>query len=196
MAERVKMDRRVRRTRELLRTALTTLIQERGYDRITVQDILDEADIGRSTFYAHFRDKDDLLRSGFQDLRSMLTAENHQREGRGARAEFLHPVLGVIEHVGENRDIWKSLAGKGGADLVLRILRDNVVALLRDHFVAAFPSSGNDPRRLELAVQHVASALMGVMTWWLEDDVPVPAEEIYEDFRMLALKGVRPFMNA
>src|SRR4051812_15011818 len=65
-------DRRVRRTRRNLTDALIGLILERGYEAITVQDILDRADIGRSTFYAHFRDKDALLLSCFDDLREDL----------------------------------------------------------------------------------------------------------------------------
>src|SRR5689334_24059575 len=63
-------DRRVRRTRRLLREALLALVAEKGYDRVTVQDVLDRADVGRATFYAHFRDKDDLLVSGFDELRA------------------------------------------------------------------------------------------------------------------------------
>src|SRR6202012_5392571 len=62
------MDRRVRRTRDLLHRALLDLIAEKGYPHITVQDILDRADVGRSTFYTHYRDKEDLLRSGIADF--------------------------------------------------------------------------------------------------------------------------------
>ncbi len=85
-------DRRVRRTRELLRSALLSLIQEKGYDRITVQDILDRADIGRSTFYAHYRDKDDLFRAGFEDIRAALAAERDAAEqGTGRRPSSSSP---------------------------------------------------------------------------------------------------------
>src|ERR1700754_1124415 len=65
-------DRRVRRTRRLLREALIALVAERGYERVTVQDVLDRADVGRSTFYAHFRDKEALFASCFDDLRADL----------------------------------------------------------------------------------------------------------------------------
>jgi hypothetical protein len=81
-------DRRVRRTRE--RSALLSLIQEKGYDRIKVQDILDRADVGRSTFYAHYRDKDDLLQSGFEDVRAALAAEM-QPEASASRGRCSNP---------------------------------------------------------------------------------------------------------
>src|SRR5690242_15633867 len=68
----VQTDRRVRRTRRALQNALVGLIAERGYPRTTVQDVLDRADVGRSTFYAHFRDKDALFASCFDDLRTDL----------------------------------------------------------------------------------------------------------------------------
>jgi AcrR family transcriptional regulator len=61
-------DRRVQRTRRLLHKAFMSLILEKKYESITVQEILDRADVGRSTFYMHFRDKDELLVSGFQYL--------------------------------------------------------------------------------------------------------------------------------
>jgi AcrR family transcriptional regulator len=83
-------DRRVRRTRELLRSALLSLIQEKGYERITVRDILDRADVGRSTFYAHYRDKDELLQSGFEDVRSALAAEM-QPEASRSKARSWNP---------------------------------------------------------------------------------------------------------
>jgi AcrR family transcriptional regulator len=194
VTDRVKTDRRVRRTQELLRTALITLIQQRGYERITVQDIIDEADVGRSTFYAHYRDKDDLLRSGFEDLRSVLSASAAQPPG--GKAEFLHPLRGVLQHVEENRHVWKSLAGKSGAELILHILRDIAVDLLRDHLAATFPRSADDPERFESAVQYVASGFMGLTTWWLENDVPASAEEIYATFRLLTTKSVKAFLSS
>jgi AcrR family transcriptional regulator len=61
-------DRRVARTRRLLRDALHSLIREKNYDEIVVKEIIDRADVGRSAFYTHFRDKDDLLASSIEDL--------------------------------------------------------------------------------------------------------------------------------
>ncbi|MEJ2354006.1 MAG: TetR/AcrR family transcriptional regulator, partial [Anaerolineales bacterium] len=63
-----RVDRRVQRTRQLLNDALMSLIVEKGYDSITVQNIIDRANLGRSTFYAHYQDKDDLLLSGIEDV--------------------------------------------------------------------------------------------------------------------------------
>src|SRR4029453_6969780 len=106
-----RTDRRVRRTRELLRRALLSLVQEQGYERITVQDILDRADVGRSTFYAHYRDKDDLLLSGFEDIRAALATEREEAEhGAGAKRELLQPLLIVFRHVEAHRHFWQPLA--------------------------------------------------------------------------------------
>jgi AcrR family transcriptional regulator len=190
-------DRRVRRTRELLRSALFSLILERGYERISVQDILDRADVGRSTFYALYRDKDDLLRSGFEDLRSALATET-AGDGNAAhgKTEFLQPVLAVLQHVEAHRHLWKPLAAKGGANLVIRILRENLSDLVRQHFRSQLPGWKGDQTQLEAAVQFVVSALIGVITWWLDDDVPYSAEEIYLIFRRLTTQGVKRFLGA
>src|SRR4029453_18388205 len=91
-----RTDRRGRRTRELLRRALLSLVQEQGYERITVQDILDRADVGRSTFYAHYRDKDDLLLSGFEDIRSALAAERAAAAETAGGTSPLLPPLPVL----------------------------------------------------------------------------------------------------
>ena len=64
-----KQDRRVQRTRQQPRGALLSLIQERGFEALSVQDIIDRANVGRVTFYAHFDNKEDLLVSGFDELR-------------------------------------------------------------------------------------------------------------------------------
>jgi AcrR family transcriptional regulator len=189
-------DRRVRRTRELLRRALLSLIQEKGYDRITVQDILERADIGRSTFYAHYRDKDDLLRAGFEDIRAALATEHDAAEkGTGTKVEFLQPMLAVFRHVGAHRHFWGALSRKGGADLVTRILRESVSDLAREHLRSQFPDATPNQMQLEAAIQFVTGACMGLLLWWLEDDaVPYSAEEIHSIFRRLTTQGVMRFL--
>ena len=63
-------DRRIQRTRQSLQNALSDLILEKGYEKVTVQDVIDRANVGRSTFYAHFENLDQLLLSGFEPLRA------------------------------------------------------------------------------------------------------------------------------
>lgn len=190
-------DRRVRRTRELLRGALLALIQEKGYDRITVQDILDRADVGRSTFYAHYRDKDELLLSGFEDVRAALDAERDAAEiGTDKTTEFLRPMLAVFQHVEGHRQFWGAMTRKGGADLITRALRESVTELVREHFRSQFAEAKGDQVQLEAAMQFVVGACMGILIWWLDNDVPYSAEEIHSIFRRLANQGVRRFLAA
>lgn len=192
------VDRRVRRTRELLRGALLSLVQEKGYERITVQDILDRADIGRSTFYAHYRDKDELLLAGFEDIRSALAAEREAAEqGTGARGAFLQPLLAVFRHVGQHRHLWEALSRKGGSEIVTRILHGSVADLVREHFRSQFPKAKRDDPNLEAAMRFVAGACMELLMWWLQnEDVTYSAEEIHSIFRRLATQGVERFLAA
>jgi AcrR family transcriptional regulator len=198
MADSTTTDRRVRRTRELLRQALLALIQEKGYDKITVQDLLDRADIGRSTFYAHYRDKDDLLRAGFEDIRAALAAELAAAERpTGAKVDFLQPLLVVFRHVEAHRRFWASMSRNGGADLVARILRDCVSDLLQAHLRSRFPEATSDDAHLEAAMRFLTGACMSLLIWWLDDEeLTYSAEEIHAIFRRLATQGARRFLTA
>jgi AcrR family transcriptional regulator len=177
--------------------ALFSLIQEQGNDRITVQDLIDRADIGRSTFYAHYRDQHDLLLSGFEDIRSALTAERAAAEqAAGATGQFLQPRLVVFRHVEGHRHVWQPLGRKGGAEVVTRIMRDHVTDLVREHLRSQFLGLGRNQPQLEAAVQVVASACTWLLIWWLDNDVPYSAEEFYAIFRRLTTQGVRRFLTA
>ena len=193
----VKIDRRVRRTRELLRSALLSLIEEKGYERVTVQDILDRADVGRSTFYAHFTDKDDLLRAGFEEFRASALAEMRVTPA-GGKVDFLEPMLAVFRHVEEHRHRWKPLARKGGVDLVVSLLRESVTDLVREHLRSQLPDMRARQRQLELeaAIQFVVGSSMGLITWWLDADIACSADDLHSIFRGLAVQGVRRFLVA
>src|SRR5690349_1471235 len=93
----IKTDRRSQRTQQLLSTALVELMQQKRYDAITVQDIIDHANVGRSTFYAHYLDKDDLLVSDFTRVLDALRDHMHQQEPNGQGK--LPSLARFFEHV-------------------------------------------------------------------------------------------------
>lgn len=179
-------DRRVRRTRNLLQRALTSLILEKEYDRITVQDILDRADIGRSTFYAHYRGKDELLLSGLDGFRAAVAdALTSTLNADGARV----PMLALFQHVDANRGIYRATVGSRAAELGLRAVRRLLTELITEHLqdqVAVV----RDESRLATAVAFLVSGLIGLLTWWLDTEAALSAEEMYERFRRLSGGGL------
>lgn len=188
-------DRRVRRTRELLRNAFVSLVHEKGYDRVTVQDILDRADVGRSTFYAHYRDKEDLLRSGFEDVHAALAAEKEAAERQtGEGTPFLEPLVAVFRHVERYRESWGPDPGKGNHQVIVSILQEGIDDLVRAHFRSQFPDADLDRPEPAAAMRFVASACMGVLVWWLDDDVAWSAEEVHAAFRRMATPCVQRYV--
>ena len=183
-------DRRVRRSRDLLFQALIALILEKGYDRITVQDILDRADVGRSTFYEHYRSKDDLLLSGSEMLRSMVDEAMSTAPGTGASTPVLRAAQRVFKQVGdaEHRLLYRALLGTRGGELATRRLRTVVAASLVEHLQSRGPVE--DTRRLEAVGVFAANGLVGLLTWWLDSRVPLSADQMYAIFERLAEPGI------
>jgi AcrR family transcriptional regulator len=128
------MDRRVERTQQLIRQALLSLIQEKGFEALTVQEIIDRANVGRATFYAHFDNKDDLLVSGFEELRASLKARQRDAFARGRTTE--ERVFAFSEemfaHANEYRDVFRAMVGKKSGATVRRMLHKLLVDLVRD----------------------------------------------------------------
>lgn len=153
-------DRRVRRTRRTLHDALLALVLEKGYEQITVQDILDRADIGRSTFYTHYRDKDALLFSSFEDLHAQLQTELGPP---GALADPARPAEVLFDHAYRYQRIYRALCGRSGGALVHRHLHRLIGDLLRAHL-------GTTGRDAEVAAEYYTSAMLGLLIWWVDND--------------------------
>ncbi|MCK4727276.1 MAG: TetR/AcrR family transcriptional regulator, partial [Anaerolineales bacterium] len=119
-------DRRVQRTRQLLRDALVSLILEKGYQKITIQDIIDRANVGRSTFYSHYRDKDDLLLSGFDELAHDLHRHMRSPDTTGDDHGHLLHSLEFFIHACNNRELYIAMSESGGGDLILDIARQHM----------------------------------------------------------------------
>ena len=162
-------DRRVRRTRRTLQEALVELVVDRGYERVTVQDVLDRADIGRSTFYAHFRDKDALFVSCFDDLRDGLRRELDAMDPNTPPAD----------------PIYRAVCGRQGDNIVTRHLHQLMFDLLRGHLDAV-----GTRLPVDIVAEYHASALLGVLVWWVQHDFPYGPAEMSRMCQELTAPGV------
>lgn len=182
MATEERQDRRVRRTKQRLHTALMSLIVEQGYDKTTVQDLIDRADVGRSTFYAHYETKDDLLVSGLDRLTSDI--QLHMTDDPSA-AEAILPSLGIFRHVAGQRGLFKALIGSRGIDLVHRASLDALTERARsaiDRRSAAGEQTDIPP---DVRAAFVAGSLLALLVWWLDNDMPHPPEHMAAMFELL-----------
>ncbi len=106
------MDRRISRTRQLLQSALIDLSVEGDYQSVTAQQILDRAGVARSTFYAHYRDKEALLKGSIDNLHGALRHHwNRILSEQGVARGELSFVLFFLEHVGASRHVYLALIG-------------------------------------------------------------------------------------
>ena len=174
-------DRRVRKTRRQLREALIELMLERGWDAVSVRDICERADVGRSTFYVHFADKENLLLSGFDELhRSMdeLRAQADQSFG------FLQPLA---EHAAENRRLVEALLGRQSGQRVHWRFRDVLRALVQSELATL----GVPEAALGSGAHYIAGGTAELLMGWVEHPQGVSAQEISQILRRHALAVTR-----
>ena len=182
------IDRRSARTRAALHEALTKLILREGYETVTVQDICREAGVGRSTFYTHYTNKDDLKRAGIETIRAELNA--HGKATPAEEVPRLAFSLPMFEHARDHVDHYRAVAsGRSGAmalESIRQLLSDQVKAELRANrdFAAAAPR--------DFMTQYLVGAFMAVLTWWLDRGAKPTAEDMDRTFRSLALNGFGP----
>ncbi len=188
-AESKKDDRRTSRTRRSLSQALIELILEKHYDEITVQNVIDRADVGRSTFYAHYRDKEDLLESDFEKF---LDALVHHIEWRNIKEGRCVPVLPLFHHLQEEaHHFYRALARsrkldllyKNGLHYLTKGIEQKLTALLADKPQPSVP--------IPILSSYLAGELLGLLKWWLEHDMPYSPERMDEIFHALVMPGFR-----
>ena len=172
------------RTRRILSEALTALIVEQGYEKTTVQDIIDRANVGRSTFYAHFIDKDALLRSGFDHLRDELS----KKEISGK--ESWEVALDLFQHAGNHYPLYKAMVGKPSWDMIRQYAHTFLVALIRDYLKPKISAKKKTILPLDIVVEYIVSSFLALLTWWLAHNMPYSAEQMTEMFKGLTKPGV------
>jgi len=196
-----KTDRRSLRTRQLLGEALIVLLLEKRYDDITVQDILERPNIGRSTFYEHYWDKEDLLASEIERVidvldQRMTTPSQHPAD--------LIPSLALFQHVQEQQRLFQAfLRGQGirqalnrgqGFRAVTQAFEDLLRQRVEQRLRGERKQGGSDELLVALAT-YIAGAFMTLMQWWLETELAWSAERMDALFRDLVLPGVDHLLN-
>jgi AcrR family transcriptional regulator len=183
-----EQDRRVRRTKRIIGEAFAALILEKGYARVTVQDILDRADVGRSTFYAHYRDKGSLLTAAFDDLRTELGADLAAMVP-GNDLSPTSPVRALFEHAYRRRAVYRALCGRQGGDVVHRHLRNLIGGLLREHLRPHLAAAGSD-LPVDVVAEFYTSAALGLLTWWVDHDFRYEPDQLAHMYQRLAAPGI------
>ena len=183
MADRAE-DRRVLRTQRLLREALVSLVLEKGYEAVTVQQIVARADVGRSTFYAHYLGKEQLLLSGFDVLEAQLAPATRAAAERKAALPLAF-TRGLFQHVHEHRSLYRVIVGRRSGMMVQHRMRVLVQKLLRADLAAA-----SLPVPPEAAVHFLAGAFLAHVAWWLDHQARLTPAEAEKTFRRLALRGL------
>jgi AcrR family transcriptional regulator len=171
-----KLDRRVRRTRNLLRDALFALIEEKGYTAITIQDITDRADLNRVTFYFHYKDKDDLLLQVIQDMYDELAKT--QSAPQNLEEWAYQDALLAFRHIQEYSRLYKVLLSeKGALSLVGRLIDYFAQTSIEQtkHYLATYKDL---PIPLELIEHFYAGAFVALVRWWVLQDMPYAPEEM------------------
>jgi AcrR family transcriptional regulator len=184
-----KLDRRIRRTRDRLGDALVELIQEQPFDSITVQQVLDRAGVSRSTFYVHFRDKQDLFLSDvdeFFDAMANALVRHHDASHRVA------PVRELFAHVAEQREFFSALVRSGKVHDVLELGQAHFTRGIEQRLSTRAESAGSDPAQRAALANLLAGALMSLLTWWVAHGHPHSPDEMDALFHRFVDSGVPP----
>ena len=177
-------DRRAQRTRQLLHDAMFSLMLEKRYDKITVQDIIDRANVGRSTFYAHFQDKEDLALSGMVQMLDQLGQAVGQDASGGLS---LMPVLALFQHVQENQHFFKALTRGRGLDLFFERGQVYWTRRLEAALQAQLPQGQLSSVPIPIIATSVSGALITLLKWWLDNKMPYTPERMDEIARQLTM---------
>lgn len=168
------MDRRQKKTREAIFRAFTGLLSKKNYHQITVQDILDEADVGRTTFYAHFETKEYLLRDLCADLFGHVTdtalGQASCACGGAEDSVFLH----LVRHLRQNDRGILDLLSSENDGLFLDYFRGEVCRLVDSTYGARL----NIDLPRDYLVQHIAAAFVQTVRWWLAGECTRTPEEV------------------
>ncbi len=187
-----RQDRRSQRTQQALMDALIALLAVKHYNDISINDIIDRANVGRSTFYAHYQAKDDLLKSGFERVLDMLIHQINTSEGeQGLRLDTTQ----FFRHAQGHYEIYRTLVWGSGFDVLTKDGHAALSAKFQESFTRLL--SGRPQPSIPLAVlsYSVAGTLLILLKWWLDNKMPYSPEYMDEIFQQLVMSSARKLLG-
>jgi AcrR family transcriptional regulator len=178
-AARPKVDRRVLRTRDRLGDALVGLMHEKPFEEITVQHVLDRAGISRSTFYAHYTNKNDLFLGDVDDFWNMMATLLTRRNDQSARVA---PVRELLTHMAEVTEFRAALLASGKIHDVMDLGREHFARAIEDRLTLSPQAGGLSPERRTVLAHMFAGALFSSANWWLDrgmKETPEQMDDLY-----------------
>lgn len=184
-----KLDRRAIRTRRSLSEALIALLRVKRWDAITVQQVIDRANVGRSTFYAHYRDKDDLLRSTFAEfLGGIGTHIRWENLGTGR----VVPVLELFTHLqDEFHHFYRALVRSQKTDLLLKIGPGQMASGIEVSLTSWLADKAQPLVPIPVLSNYLASGILSMLKWWLDQNMPYSPKRMDQIFHELVMPGLR-----
>jgi AcrR family transcriptional regulator len=180
----------VRRTQRRLREAIVSLIHEKSYPAIAVNEILERADVGRSAFYAHFPNKDALMASGIEQmLHATAPRILPPRVGRFDNAlRFSFPVF---EYIGQCRHAAEAKMGRRGRHIVHQHLHRVLAEHIRDEVRQALQrADGRGAIPADLATEYIVTTFILVLNWWVESRSRLSARDVDDVFLALVVPAL------
>jgi AcrR family transcriptional regulator len=182
-----KPDQRIRRTHERLGLALLTLITERPIDEVTVQDVLDRAQVGRSTFYLHFRDKEDLLLSQLEMfLETMSTALSIRSE----KSNRIVPVAEMFGHIGTQNKLYRALAESGRLHDFFELAQGYFARGITRRLTESGRFQKLPQRELKALASALAGSVLSLLRWWIDSGGKESPAAMDEMFHRLVWNGL------
>ena len=172
-------ERRRLQTRKLLIQTTLQLVLEKGYDAISIQDITDRADLGRGTFYIHFKDKEEVVWTAVRDLFQELEQAAHKQLDRRMPQVEYYGLLSIFSHAEKNRDLYRVMfGGRGAAMLTARVQDLMAEAFLYD--IRNAPARPDIKFNLpeEIRAQLLTGVVSRLLFWWLETPNNYSAEQM------------------
>jgi AcrR family transcriptional regulator len=182
-----KVDRRVVRTRDRLGDALVELLLEKPFDDVTVQEVLTRAKVSRSTFYAHYRDKNDLFLSDVDDFfASMSTLLTRH----GDHSDRVAPVAEFFTHIAESRDFYNALVESGRIQDVKELGEGHFARNIEARLARRASFSALDATRRTAFSSALAGSLFALLSWWINHSMALTPRQMDDLFHELVASGV------
>jgi AcrR family transcriptional regulator len=181
-------DRRIQRTQQALLDALLDLLKVRHYDAISVKDIIEKANVGRSTFYAHYQTKDDLLKGGFERVLEMLLEQLVFDETERKLSLDTAPLF---RHAQGHAKLYRALAWGSGFELITTQGQASLGEKILQRLSSIAPAEGQIAVPLSILSYSLAGSLLILLKWWLENDMPGSPEYMDGISQQLIMPGFR-----